>query len=1106
MDKKMLLGATALRTMAAFGLVTTLGGPAFAQTAPAQTVDTTAPTGADQAPAEGAPQAVIPATQNAKASGEQIVVTGSRIRKPNLESAVPITSITGEQLFQTGKVEIGDQLNDLPQLRSTFSTANSTRFLGTRGLNLLDLRGLGTQRTLVLVNGRRHVAADVLSNGVSVDINTIPADLVDRIDVVTGGASAVYGSDAVAGVVNFVLKRNYQGIQARGQAGVSKYDDAGTQFGALLAGQNFADGRGNITASVEIAHNEDFYAADRPFLAQNNAFVITETDPAGSPNGAAGGFDRTYFQDIRSATISLGGLVAIRNANSTAPCGKDTFGAAFTCVTLFQPDGTLIPQTGTRVGIGPNGNFIAGNGYSGREGKLLALSPDVKRYSFNLLGHFDISPAFEPFVEAKYVRVDASGSQSGPFFSQGQTLSDSLAVAGVNDRSYASTTGTAAGTVNREGIRLDNPFLSSAARSLLAAQATAAVNAGINPNTGSAFTGTAASTANRTLLLQQIANGSFRFSLRRNFLDLGIRDEDFKRETYRVVGGVRGDFNTDWNYEISLNYGEHKEHNQIQGNINRQRYLLAVDTAVDPVTGHVVCRSQIDPRYAGADRGGNPAQLASDIAACVPLNPFGTGNISPAAKNYLVMNTTATGKITQFDALAFVAGDSSQLFELPGGPIGFSIGGEYRRETLRYELDPLTQAGYAFYNAIPSFESPAFEVKEAFAELNLPILKDLPFAHELSVKGAGRISDYKGATGTVKTYGAEGIYSPIRDITFRGAYNRSVRAPNLSELYSAQGQNFAPAFTDPCSTRNLATGSSTRVANCNAAGRPANYDYVYSSSLEIVSGGNPNLQAETSDSITLGALVQPRFLPGFSVSSDFYDITVNNVIASIGTAQQIANLCYDSATLNNPFCGLFQRAGASGGPHGEEPFRIIEGSLLQSSANFAKLKVRGIDTQMNYSHHFGFGTLSAQAIWTHVLKNESYTNPSDPSFRDIFLNELGDPQDQVNVDVNLKSGRWQFGYQNRWIGRMYLNTYEDYNPVNGLPPQNTDYAPIVKYPDVMYHSVRVGFDATPKVNLYFGIDNLTNKIPPYGLTGVGAGSAIYDNRGRFYYTGVVAKL
>ncbi|URD61887.1 TonB-dependent receptor [Sphingomonas sp. KRR8] len=1111
MGKMSLLSASALRSAAFAGAFVLAATPAFAQdaapgsaTKPAPTPDCTAPGTANSAGCAAASttqDAAAPVTQS------DIVVTGSRIRTPNLESAAPVTTLSGEQLLQTGKVQIGDQLNQLPQLRSTFSTANSTRFLGTRGLNLVDLRGLGTQRTLVLVNGRRHVAADVLNNGVSVDINTIPADLIERVDVVTGGASAVYGSDAVAGVVNFILKKNYSGVQLRAQSGLNKYKTAGNQFVSLLAGQNFAGGRGNVVLAAEYSHNDDFYASDVGKLKQSDGFVVIETDPAGSPNGAAGGFDRAYFTDLRSATISLGGMVAIREGASTAPCGKDYLGNAYTCPYIFQPDGTLIPQTGQRVGLAPNAGFSGGNGYSGREGKLIALSPDVKRYSINLLAHYEISPALEPFIEAKYVRVDAKGSQSGPFFSQGQTLGDAICVTGFNDRSYdvGSTGSCTVGRVNREGIRLDNPYLSASAQSTLRTQLLAALNAGINPNTGTAYSSSAAQQAARTQAIAEVNNNTFRFSLRRNYLDLGIRDENFRRETYRVVAGIRGSFWDNFSYELSANYGEHKERNQIQGNIDRQRFLLANDTAVNS-SGQIVCRSQIDPNYRGTDRAGDPARLAADIAACVPLNPFGTGNISDAAKNYLLLNTLATGKITQFDVLGYIAGDTGSFFRLPGGPIGFSVGGEYRKETLRYNLDPVTQAGYAFYNAIPSFTSPSFGVKEAFAELNVPLLKNTPLFHELTVKGSGRYSDYKGAAGNVKTYGVEGIWSPIRDITFRGAYNRSVRAPNLSELYSAQGQNFAPGFADPCSQRALATGSATRVANCTAAGRPAGYDYVYSSSLEIVSGGNPNLTVEKSDSFTVGGYLQPRFLPGFSVSTDYYDITVNQVISSIGSAQQIANLCYDSATLNNPFCGLFQRAGASGGPRGEEPFRILEGSLLQSTANFAKLKTRGFDSQINYTHSFGIGRFTGQVIWTHVLKNESYTNPADPTFVDVFLNELGTPKDTVFASLGLKSGKWLLNYSGRWIGGMYLNTYEDYNSVNGQPPQNADYAPIVKYPSVMYHNIRVGYDITPKFNMYVGVDNLTNRFPPYGLTGVGGGSGIYDNRGRYFYTGVVAKF
>ncbi|PKB19500.1 TonB-dependent receptor-like protein [Novosphingobium kunmingense] len=1034
-----------------------------------------------------------------------IVVTGSRIAQPNADSANPITVVRGEALYETGQVAVGDVLNELPQLRNTYSQQNSTRFLGTRGLNLLDLRGLGSSRTLVLVDGRRHVAGDILVNGVSPDVNTIPTDLIERVDVVTGGASAVYGSDAMAGVVNFILKKNYDGVQLRGQAGVSKYGDAGNQYASLLAGKNFADDRGNVAVNLEYAHTSRFLASGRPNLRQNDAFVVVDTDAAGSLNGSDGVSDRQYFYDIRSTTISTGGQVGIRYPNAGAPCGVDSVGNAYTCAYLFQPDGSLIPQTGLRIGLGPNGNFVGGNGYSGREGELLALTPDLQRYSANMRAHFEITPALVPFLEAKYVRSEAYGSQSGPFFSQGQTLSDGVAVSGFNDRSYASTTTAPAGTVNREGIRLDNPYLTAQARTLLTTQLLAALNANVNPNTGTAFTTSAQSQANRAAAIAQVNNGTFRFSNRRNYVDLGIRDEKIVRETYRIVGGLRGEFNDDWNYELALNYGEHRETNSIKNNINRQRFLLANDAAVNSA-GQIVCRSQIDSRYAGTDRGGNPAQLAADIAACVPINPFGDGSVTDAARQYLTVDSLATGKITQFDVLGYVTGDLSGLFELPGGPIAFSVGGEYRRETNEYDLDDITQAGYAFYNAIPAFTAPAFEVKEAFAEVQVPLLKDVPFFQELTLRGNGRVADYKGKTGTVYAYGGEVLWKPIRDLTLRGTYARSVRAPNLSELYSAQFQNFAPAPNDPCSERNLANGSTYRAANCAAAGRPTGYDFVYTSSLEIRGGGNPDLEAEKSDSYTLGALLEPRFIPGFAISVDFYDITIKNVITSIGSAQTILNQCYDSPTLDNLFCGLFERAGASGGPRGEIPFRVLEGSLLQSTANFAKLKVRGIDAQVTYSHKFDWGALNLQGVYTHQIKNESYTDPLQPTFRNVFIGELADPQDEFNINASLKIGKVTLGYGLRFIGEQYLNTYEDYNSVNGLAPQNTDYAPIQRYPTVTYSDVRAELEVDNRFSIYFGVDNLFDKKPPYGLTGVGAGSGIFDNRGRYMYTGAVAKF
>src|SRR5439155_8284304 len=209
------------------------------------------------------PANCTPATTNA------ITVTGTRIRSPNLTSPLPVSSVGGQEFFQTGNVSVGDKLAQMPQITGTFTQANSTRFLGTGGLNLLDLRGLGTSRTLVLVNGRRHVGGDVLNTGVSVDVNTIPTDLIDRVDIVTGGNSAVYGSDAIAGVVNFVLKDHYNGIQLRAQGGESTYGDANSYFVSLLAGKNFAEGRGNVAVNLEYARRDQSWGADRSFFSRN---------------------------------------------------------------------------------------------------------------------------------------------------------------------------------------------------------------------------------------------------------------------------------------------------------------------------------------------------------------------------------------------------------------------------------------------------------------------------------------------------------------------------------------------------------------------------------------------------------------------------------------------------------------------------------------------------------------------------------------------------------------------------------------------------------------------------------------------------------------------
>ncbi|GLR46299.1 TonB-dependent receptor domain-containing protein [Sphingomonas astaxanthinifaciens] len=1042
MTKVHLLGATALRGIAAATLIAGFSSTAFAQEVEQEKQQ--------EAQAPGAPTTEQETESNTAATTDQdIVVTGSRIRRPNLESTVPVTSVGGEEFFETGNVSVGDALNDLPALRSTLGQSNSTQFLGTSGLNLLDLRGLGTQRTLVLVNGRRHVPGDILYNANSPDVNTIPTDLIERVDVVTGGNSAIYGSDAIAGVVNFVLKKDYSGLQIRGQGGISKYGDAGAYYTSLLAGKNFADGRGNVAINLEYARQNDYYASGRPNLRQQNGFVTVDTDPADAVNGSDGNPDAIFYRDIRSATYSNAGTFRGARVNG------------FRTPYIFQPDGTLALQTGTRVGRGPNGSFIGGNGDNFRDGTQFGLSPKLDRYSANLVGHFEISPALEPFVEAKFSRTDSLGNASGPFFT---------------------------GAVG-ERFSTSNPYLADQARGIIRDYYGDYYDAAGNYVAG----GDGINDADQ-----------FGFTFLKNAVDLGNREEKGRRDTYRIVTGVRGDLGSNLNYEFSINYGEHREKTKITGNVNLQRYLLAID-AVQDGSGNVVCRAKLDPTSASAFVDSNFArqQLVNDIATCVPVNLFGSGNITQQARDYLLTNSRARAKLTQLDITGFVSGDTGTFFNLPGGPVGFALGGEYRRETAFYDQDDFTQSGLTFYNGIATWRSPKFKVKEAFGELRFPILKNSPFFEELTLSAAGRVSDYKGRTGTVYAYNAGLDWAPVRDIRFRANYSRAVRAPNLSDLSFPLSQNYS-LVSDPCSLDNRDTP--LRQTNCAAAGVPADFNYIYLSSLPFQSGGNPNLREEKSDSYTVGAVIQPRFLPGFSASVDYYDITVNNVITAL-SAQSILDACYDQTDINNQFCGQFQRAGAAGGPNGEQPFQIIDNSLQVVPLNFAKLKVRGIDVEVAYRREIGnLGRLNTRFIYTRALENASFLNPIDPKRGNTANGELGSPKNAFNWKTSLEHGPFTIGYEMRYLDKMTNGAYENYFSYQGRPPENADAFSKRFYPAVFYHDVRLAIDAGKKYNFYVGVDNLLNTNPPLGASGIGDGSGIYSNRGRFFYSGFVAKF
>ena len=1079
--------------------------------------------------------------------GNAIIVTGSRIARPDLVSTVPITSIAGETFIEQGNTNVGDTLNELPQLRSTRQQQNPSTGIGIAGLNLLDLRGLGTNRTLVLVNGRRHVASDLTSNALSPDINTIPNDLIERVDIVTGGNSAIYGSDAIAGVVNFVLRDDFDGLAVRGHVGLSTPGSYGLNYYASgMYGMNFGDGRGNVTLHAEYAHQDRVFASDIPFLRTVEGLGAVDTDPTGTLNGSDGFPDSIYFENIRNRNGSRYGTIWITHApaagsSAAGPLAGPLCGlgagnggpgtgtgssAAYNCLLVFDQAGNLGPSTETgRFGTGPIGGAIGGNLDNGREENFYSILPDQDRYNFNVLAKYEFAEALEAFVEAKYVRVDTLGSNSG--------------AGGIQ--------GTFTQFDRRERLRLDNPYLTPAQRTMIAnalltSGCNSSVNQGCVQNPATAVrpnSGTLTATQ-----LADIAAGTYRFAMGRTEVAGGIRDEKFNRETFRVVAGLRGGFWDDWTYEVSANYGRMEEKTETRGFVDRQRLMLSLDAGRNPANGQIQCRSQFDPASAlGFDQGAfqtgsasraNAAQLArlaADIAACVPFNPFGGAADNAAARNYFNVTTNNEGFIEQLVFSGFVGGDTSEFLNLPGGPVRFAVGAEYRKEDIYLKQDDFAGTEPNTNNVAlgPSglyIDPDPFTVKEAFAEIQIPILSDLPFTDELTLSGAARIADYQGGTGNVWAYNAGIDWAPVRDIRFRGNYSRSVRAPYLTETSGSIVNNFSPGWTDPCNTQNIGAGTAFRAANCQAdlgaliANIPPG-----ARSLPVRSGSNPNLEAETSDSWTVGAVLQPRWVPGLSVTVDYYDIVVNNIILS-PTAQQIVNSCYDQPSLDNVFCRAFERwRGPSTGPFNELPGEVQGNTLLQAPLNFAKRTRRGIDAQIAYRTDLGSNVdLSTFLLYTHNFEISNFEDPARPDFENRVLGELGDPEDEFRLDTDLRIGDITIGHRLRYIGPMVIGLWENYNPLNGQNPQNADAADIKEYPEVFYNDIRFEWDLTRhfgggsdrEVQFYTGIDNVFNTKPPLGATGAGAGGgggandrpgsanstgAIYDVRGRQFYAG-----
>ena len=942
-----------------------------------------------------------------------IIVTGSRIARPELEVASPIQAVTAEDIEQTGQINLADILIRSPALSASVGSSLSggrDADFGEFGVSLLDLRNLGVDRTLVLVNGKRHVSG--LPNTAAVDIATMPQDLIEKIDVLTGGTSAIYGADGVSGVVNFVLKRNFEGLSIRAQGGVSQKGDAGSQLVTVTAGKNFADGRGNVALAYEYGNNDRVTSFARPFTGDPAQTFGLFRDLADFPDSPAV-FDRRLYNNLTWADSAPDSAVDL-----------DLDGIPeFTGSGRPYDRGIVLLSAGGRA-VGGSNTPLAG--YFGD------IAPAVRRHVGNFIGSYEFSPAFRLYAEAKYARVSA--------FSVGQPAFDFFTF-----------------------LEPDNAFLRQRF-------------------------GTAAT-----------VDGAL---ITRDHFDFGQRGESNLRQTWRGVVGVEGEITENLKYDLSFVYGRTSASNTQTSNLINDRYYAAIDAVVNPANNQIVCRSTLNPASAPI----TPTTFTPGAnSACRPLNLLGNNVASPESLAFVLANNTNRSRQTQKVVSGFVTGDFDQLFELPGGSLKFVVGGEYREEQSLTTPDLLIQNGDFRDFAATPISGGKFSVKEAFAELNAPILADKAFFHLLSVSAAVRLSDYSTA-GNTTTWKVDGIWAPVKDIRFRGSYARAVRAPNIGELFRPASGGF-DFVSDPCDALRLNDGTSFRTANCRTilsglgltpaqiASFSPSTDAQNTTSRRGVTGGNAKLLPETAKTWTAGVVLQPSFVPGLTMTLDWYDIRISGAI-NTPTATEVAELCVDQPTATNVFCQSIFRAQGTGFVLGDgnDPARRIGYSVLPQ--NVAGFLTSGADASLRYKFQpkadVGEFTFN---LTVGYLKSYNFTPSIGADPEDDYL-QAYTPRWRGSFAMDWEKGGFNLGYTLSFQSRTAR-----FEPQQLIANPDLSDPKFFNYKRLWDHNVRVSYDVNDQFQFYGGVNNLGNQKPDFADFQYPI-SAI----GRSFFVGVKAKL
>jgi iron complex outermembrane recepter protein len=1014
----------------------------------------TAAAGVSAVHGQEAPAQAQPAQPNA-APLQEVVVTGSRLMNPNTTSISPITTVTAADVQATGLTRVEDIMNNLPMV---FAGENTTTSNGADGTATLDLRGLGNQRTLMLVDGLRLGPGAGDGRNYS-DINEIPAALIERVDVLTGGASSVYGADAVAGVVNFILNTHFEGVKIDGgynffehsqdnPSGVQQLvsaagfneapgsvDTGFSKQASILVGSNFADNKGNATA----------------YITYDNVGAVLQNK---------------YDYSACSLTTNAAGALACGGSYTSAKNGAGGlfYGSGKTGTFLFN---TVDGKTNTfRPFEVPNDLFNYGpyNYYQ---------TPEV-RWTAGSFVNYDVNSHATVYMSIMYMRneQDAQIAPSGSF---GQPAF----------------------------IPCADPLLNASESAAICS----AANQAAQGNPYETYT-------NPTTGVTTKYPGLDLYIYRRNVEGLP-RTAQFISTSAREVIGVKGDINDEWTYNVSV------QHSEVDGADSNLGYLgnSAVQQSLNvlPVGagGAAVCGGPNN--FLGVGPLVTPGTAFSVNKSCVPWDIWTSHGVTAAQEAYLTVPLLVQDTVQEYDATGSITGDLGKYgVKLPFADDGLqvNVGAEWREDASAFNPDYLSEVGDAGGGGGATTPvSGELAVSEAFTELRLPIAQHQPLFEDLSVEAGYRYSSYTLGFNT-DTYKLGLEWAPTSDVRFRASYQRAVRAPNIGELFAPQSVGL-DGSEDPCAESPGKTPAAT-LAECERSGvTAAEYGHIIAnpaSQYNGLLGGNPNLSPEIADTYSAGFVLTPRVVPNLQFSVDYFDIKIRDVIETIGGNAIINGCVYDDI-----LCNLVHRQ--SNGSLWQTP----QGYVTDLETNEGALATRGYDVKGSYRTQLppGFGSLlfglegtALRSIATTPIPGEgSYDcagyygdlcGGEDPKWRSVLNITWSTPWDALDIVL-----RW------RYIGSQTSEQTSTSKYLAGT----SYYAPFVHIAAYNYFDLSATFNVYKNVRLQLGVNNIFDKDPPLvtladcstaSVAGANCNGntfpGVYDAMGRYLFAHITAQF